>query len=179
MVAGIDPLDDLEAEHVAAALAWMAGTTDLFRRQSRPVAPRQHLVSYLLLVDPADDSVLLCDHRKSGLWLPTGGHVEVDEDPVETVRRECIEELGVEAVFAPALGERPTFLTVTETVGGADLDVSLWFVLDGRSDQTLTPDPGEFHGVRWWRPAEIRATDPRLFDPHLTRMLDKLAATRV
>jgi hypothetical protein len=28
-------------------------------------------------------SVLLCDHRLSGLWLPTGGHVESGEHPLE------------------------------------------------------------------------------------------------
>jgi hypothetical protein len=40
----------------------------------------------LLLVDRPAGSVLLCDHRLSGLWLPTGGPVEPGEHPLGTVR---------------------------------------------------------------------------------------------
>ena len=81
------------------------------------------------------------------MWLPTGGHVEPGEHPTDTVRREVVEELGVPAVFAPAHGARPAFLTVTTTVGRPEdrhVDVSLWYVLSGRRDQPLTPDPAEF-----------------------------------
>jgi len=77
-------------------------------------------VSYFLLIDHDEGSVLLVDHRKAGLWLPTGGHVEPGEHPVATVRREVQEELGIEAAFSPVTGERPVFLTVTETAPSAD-----------------------------------------------------------
>lgn len=36
-------------------------------------------------------------HRKLGMWLPAGGHVEPNEDPVEAVLREVSEEFAVEA----------------------------------------------------------------------------------
>jgi 8-oxo-dGTP diphosphatase len=35
----------------------------------KPLTPSPHLVSYFLLVDRPAGSVLLCDHRLSGLWL--------------------------------------------------------------------------------------------------------------
>jgi 8-oxo-dGTP diphosphatase len=63
----------------------------------------------------------------------TGGHVEVGEDPAETVRREAPEELGTEAAFT-SLGPRPLFLTVPETTGAPEVrhtDVSLWYLLAG------------------------------------------------
>jgi 8-oxo-dGTP diphosphatase len=41
-----------------------------------------------------NDSVLLHLHPKIHLWLPPGGHVELNEDPVETVKREISEETG-------------------------------------------------------------------------------------
>ncbi|MEU0314695.1 hypothetical protein [Nocardioides sp. NPDC006273] len=53
-------------------------------------------------------------------------------------------------------------------------DVSLWFVLAHDRHDPLEPDEREYAGVRWWTPAEIRAADPGLFDPHMGRMLDKL-----
>jgi hypothetical protein len=40
----------------------------------------------------------------------------------------------------------------------------------------LTPDTGEFTGVRWWSAAEVAAAGPAGFDPHLGRFLAKLGA---
>ncbi|MEU1836359.1 NUDIX hydrolase [Micromonospora chersina] len=177
LVEALTPGDELEARHRATALAWLAGTADIFRRV-KPRTPSPHLVAYFLLRDETDGAVLLVDHRKAGMWLPSGGHVEPGEDPAQTVRREMVEELGVPAVFAPALGERPAFLTVTGTVGPPEerhTDVSLWYVLTGSRDQKLIPDPAEFRAVRWWTPAEVTAAPPGTVEPHLGRMLAKLS----
>lgn len=177
LVEALTPADDLEARHRAECLAWLAGTDDIFRRE-KPHTPSPHLVAYFLLRDEADGSVLLVDHIKAGMWLPSGGHVEPGEHPVETVRREVREELGVPAVFSPRYGERPALLTVTETVGRPEerhTDVSLWFVLGGSRDQALIPDPGEFRSVRWWTPHEVAAANPETLDPHMGRMMAKLA----
>ena len=169
--------DDLEARHRCECLAWLRETDDVFRRV-KPRTPSPHLVAYVLLRDDQDGSVLLVDHIKAGLWLPAGGHVEPGEHPVETVRREVAEELGVSAVFLPQPGERPLFLTVTETVGTLEqrhTDVSLWFVLTSSREQVLTPDLGEFHRIRWWTPEEVNDADPETLDPHMDRMIAKLA----
>jgi 8-oxo-dGTP diphosphatase len=178
MVSRLRPIDEVETAHRMRVLDWLSRTDDVFRRV-KPATPAQHLVSYVVPVDPADGSVLLVDHVNAGLWLPPGGHVEVDEHPALTARREVHEELGLVAV-GPALDKRPTFLTVTRTVGvdAGHTDVSLWFVLDCDQGQALSPDRGEFHRVRWWTPAELRAADPARFDPHLRRFLDKLETHR-
>ncbi|MEU5721088.1 NUDIX domain-containing protein [Micromonospora sp. NPDC047738] len=176
LVEALTPGDELEARHRAETLAWLAGTDDIFRRR-KPGTPSPHLVAYFLLRDEADGAVLLVDHRKAGMWLPSGGHVEPGEHPAETVRREVVEELGVPAVFSPAVGERPAFVTVTETVGAPTdrhTDVSLWFVLSGSRGQQLVPDPGEFRAVRWWTPGEVSVAEPGTVEPHLGRMLAKL-----
>jgi 8-oxo-dGTP diphosphatase len=173
----LQPFDDLETRHRSECLAWLRETDDVFRRV-KPRTPSPHLVAYFLLRDDQDGSVLLVDHITAGLWLPAGGHVELGEHPVETVRREVAEELGVPAVFLPQLGERPLFLTVTETVGTSEerhTDVSLWFVLTGSRDQVFTPDLGEFRGIRWWTPLEVSDADPKTLDPHMGRMIAKLA----
>jgi 8-oxo-dGTP diphosphatase len=177
LVNGLRPFDDLEARHRSECLAWLHETDDVFRRV-RPRTPSPHLVAYVLLRDDQDGSVLLVDHITAGLWLPAGGHVEPGEHPVETVRREVAEELGVSAVFFPQPGERPFFLTVTETVGTLEqrhTDVSLWFVLTSSREQVLAPDLGEFRRIRWWTPEEVNDADPKTLDPHLGRMIAKLA----
>lgn len=176
LVSGIEPTDDLGREHSRNALSWLAGTDDIFRRV-KPLTPSPHLVSYFLPVDRPGGRVLLCDHRLSGLWLPTGGHVEPGEHPLDTVRREIVEELGVTAQPDTAFGDKPFFLTMTETVGSPAMrhvDVSLWFALAGRAGQPLHPDQREFAQVRWWTIAELRHADLDQFEPHLLRALDAL-----
>ena len=42
------------------------------------------------------DAVLLRMHDKYDMWLPPGGHVELDEDFVEAAIREAKEEAGVD-----------------------------------------------------------------------------------
>lgn len=175
-ILSVVPRDDLGDRHRHDALSWLAGTDDIYRRV-KPGTPSPHLVSYFLLVDRQARSVLLCDHRLSGLWLPTGGHVEPDEHPADTVRREAREELGVIAQFDEIVGDRPFFLTVTDTTGSPEVshtDVSLWFALSGRVDQTLRPDPREFAAVRWWTAAALRDVDMERFEPHLLRAVAAL-----
>jgi len=173
-VSAIDPFDATEAAHRSEVLGWLERTDDIYRG-AKPATPERHLVSYTCVMDPADGSSLLVDHINAGLHLPPGGHVEPEEDSVDTARREVLEELGLAAEF-PDSPPFPSFVTV-QMAGGVDgghTDVSLWFVLVGRRDMELRPDPDEFHGVRWWAPAELRDAHPAAFDPNLFRFLSKV-----
>ncbi|HEU0085701.1 MAG TPA: NUDIX domain-containing protein [Candidatus Paceibacterota bacterium] len=40
--------------------------------------------------------VLLRKHDKYNIWLSVGGHIELDEDPVEAAKREVKEEVGLD-----------------------------------------------------------------------------------
>jgi 8-oxo-dGTP pyrophosphatase MutT (NUDIX family) len=42
------------------------------------------------------DKLLLRMHDKYNIWLSVGGHIELDEDPVEAATREVREEVGLE-----------------------------------------------------------------------------------
>ncbi len=172
-VKAIQPIDALEATHRSRALAWLASGVDVCRGTVAD-RPDPHLVAYFVLVD-AVGRVLLVDHRKAGLWLPPGGHVERGEEPDVTVRRELEEELGVRTELFEGLPSNPLFLTWTRTVGPQAIhdDVSLWYVLDARSLGPLAPDPGEFHEVRWWSYADAQGLGDRA-DPHLGRFVAKL-----
>ena len=46
-------------------------------------------------------ATLLHWHRKVGLWLPPGGHVEANEDPIQAARREALEETGIVVRILP------------------------------------------------------------------------------
>lgn len=167
----IDPLDALERQHLAEALAWVDSGAELCR-VARPATPPIHLVSYFAVVDA--EHVLLVDHRNAQLWLPTGGHVEPDEHPRETVVRELEEELGlvpVQPVPPPLLVTRTT--TVGLTAGHTD--VSLWYVVHASRAQPLSFDEEEFAAVRWFGFDEVPLERS---DPHLGRFLAKLRSVR-
>ncbi|MFE3638793.1 NUDIX hydrolase [Streptomyces cellostaticus] len=177
VVALIEPADVLEADHQKAALEWIDSGAGLHRIVP-PDQPPMHLVSYFVPFDDATGSMLLTEHRKSGLILPPGGHCEVGELPWQTVRRECVEELGISASAVPWLGPEPLFVTVTETQGLAvrqHTDVSLWHVIEVASnDHRLRLDPGEFDGARWWSFDELLSEPVDRFDPHIHRFARKL-----
>jgi len=163
----IVPLDAVEAEHRADAIAWIASGADLCR-VAKPAIPPKHLVSYFAVVD--DKGMLLVDHKNAQLWLPSGGHVEPGEHPRETVARELLEELGFNA--SHEIGP-PLMITSTETVGlvAGHTDVSLWYVVRAERGQALRCDEDEFNGVRWFDFCEIPFARA---DPHLPRFVQKL-----
>ena len=48
-----------------------------------------------------EDATLLHWHWKVKMWLPPGGHIEENEDPVQAVLREVEEETGVQVEVVP------------------------------------------------------------------------------
>lgn len=48
-----------------------------------------------------NESILLHWHSKVGAFLPPGGHIELNEDPVAALHREIAEETGLETVIIP------------------------------------------------------------------------------
>lgn len=170
----IQPFDDLENEHIADSTAWIDGTDSIFRVK-KPDIPPKHLVSYFVLVDPVQSSVLLGDHIKSQLWLPSGGHVMPDEDPRDTVVRECKEEVGQVAKFLRN-NDHPLFITVTDTVGltAGHTDVSLWYLLKASVHDRINFERREFTDMNWFTFDEILSSHPAIFDPHMHRFTQKL-----
>lgn len=166
----ITPVDLLEADHLARALAWVRSGAPLCRT-APPASPPMHLVSYFPVVSASH--ILLGDHISAGLWLPPDGHVEPGEHPRATVARECLEELRRPAQF---LSHGAVFLTIAQTVGAHPHDdVSLWYPLAGRAGVLPAYDPSEYRAMRWYGFDEVPFDDT---DPHLERFLGKLEAAQ-
>ena len=153
IIRDIVPFDDLEHQHIEETLKWIKSGVPIFRLQ-KPDIPPKHLASYFILFDKSAKKVLLVDHKISGLWLPSGGHVEPNEHPYITVERECLEELGIKANFWQ---KKLIFLTSTNTVGisKGHVDVNLWYILEGCQHTQYKFDTKEFNTVQWFAFDEI------------------------
>ncbi|WP_328877318.1 NUDIX hydrolase [Streptomyces sp. NBC_00299] len=174
LVNGIAPWDDLERAHLRLAGAWLSSGAPVHRTR-KPDVPETHLVSYFVVLDAERGELLLVAHRKAGLWLPPGGHVEPGEDPWAAVERECREELGIPAVASDITGEHPLFLTVTRTRGqGEHTDVSLWYVITADARTLTSYDEEEFTAIRWLTHEQVLAESLDSMDPHMHRFTRKL-----
>lgn len=56
---------------------------------------KRHFTATAFIVDDIKGTLLLW-HKHLNRWMPPGGHVDEDELPEETARRECKEETGLD-----------------------------------------------------------------------------------
>jgi 8-oxo-dGTP pyrophosphatase MutT (NUDIX family) len=167
-VSRISAPDLISRDHLDTAMSWIRSGAPLWRTE-KPATPPVHLVSYFLPADAHTGRFLLVHHRKAGLLLPAGGHVEPFENPWQTVVREASEELRLTPDSGP---QEPIFITVTQTRGpGVHTDVSLWFLLDVTESDIDWYDEAEFSGITWLSAAQILELPADRLDPHMHRFL--------
>ena len=67
---------------------------------------KRHYTATALIVE--NNSVLLHYHEKIKMWLPPGGHIESNEDPIQAVIREVFEETGLKVKVINTSRMNPT-----------------------------------------------------------------------
>lgn len=92
-------------------------------------------------------------HKRLGLWLQPGGHVDPGEWPADAALREAGEELGT-PVRHPVGGPRMVHLDVHDG-GRGHLHLDLRYLLLAAPDAGFEPGEGESQDVRWVPVAEI------------------------
>ena len=105
--------------------------------------------------------VLLHRHKRLGIWLQPGGHLDPGEHPAQAARRETLEETGVAAEH-PDAGPLLLHVDVHEGPRG-HVHLDLRYLLHGDGDAPLRPAPGESPDVAWVARDEV----PRLADASL------------
>lgn len=137
--------------HVAATPreAWSLGRMRaLVRWLAAPLdehADPTHVTTSAIVVDRAG-RVVMHRHRRLGIWLQPGGHVDPGEAPEDAVVREVLEETGCGA--SHLLGDRPLHVDVHEGPRGhVHLDVRYLLALPPGA--TFRPATGESQEVAW------------------------------
>jgi 8-oxo-dGTP pyrophosphatase MutT (NUDIX family) len=149
------PVDDREARSVRQFIQELSVLPHPFDRE----AGLTHVTASAIVIGPR--GVLLHRHRRLGLWLQPGGHLEPGEEPWEAAKREAAEETGLFTLMAKSDG----LVHVDVHQGGADhLHLDVRFLLEAlEADGEPSPGPGESQEVRWfgWDEA-LDVADPGL-----------------
>lgn len=128
---------------------------DPFDRIADPV----HVTGSAIVV--GSQGVLLHRHKRLGVWMQPGGHLEPGESPWEAALRETREETGL-PVREPVEGERLIHLDAHRA--GAHVHLDLRYLLLS-ADIEPAPPPGESQHVQWFTLAEaLELADEALVD---------------
>jgi 8-oxo-dGTP pyrophosphatase MutT (NUDIX family) len=137
---------------------------------------KKDFVATALIFDE-NKRMLLVDHKRTGLWLPPGGHIEETETPEEALVREAKEEtgfnvkvLGQKFKLAEAAGDVksliiPFHLQMEKIPKDSHRDfahehidlVYLCKIISGK----LTHEKKAHHAIKWFSLAEMKKT-PRV-----------------
>jgi 8-oxo-dGTP pyrophosphatase MutT (NUDIX family) len=164
-----EPADAKEAADRAAMLQFLEQLPSAFSA-AQPLA---HFTASALVLDEPRTHACLVLHRKLGLWLQPGGHVEPDDPSLaEAALREVREETGLAGRLAAAA---PVQLDIHEIPERPDLPAHLHldvrFLVIATDDELTLSD--ESTDVRWWPVDEARTAG----DESLARLLAAAATT--
>lgn len=148
--------DHAERESIARVLAELDRLADPFSEQADPI----HVTGSAIVVGPR--GVILLKHKRLGIWLQPGGHVDAGETPWEAAWREAVEETGLALV--PFDGEPPLVHVDVHPGGRGHTHLDLRYVVHVDGDPDPVPPDGESQDVHWfdWPAAIERASDDRL-----------------
>ena len=109
--------------------------------------------------------VVLLEHKRLGIWLQPGGHIDPGETPWDAALRESREETGLVVSFAGPVDDAgvPELVHIDVHEGGrGHTHLDLRYLIDG-GDADPAPPVGESQQIDWfsWSAAIDRA-DPGL-----------------
>jgi len=162
-VATRNPIDDAEQRCIAEMLERFDALAAPFDEDADPV----HVTGSAIVVGRR--GVLLLKHKRLGLWLQPGGHIDAGETPWDAARREVVEETGMHVRFFDGTPEL-VHVSVHDVPGG-HTHLDMRYLFDG-GDADPAPPLGESQDVHWfeWPDAIVRA------EPSLTSILRHLQA---
>ena len=134
-------------------------------RLTRDENPTSHFCAYFAAFNPNTKQVFIGHHKKSGLWLFNGGHIDPNESVATTLTREMSEEWGIQ--FVPE--GFPFIITITEIKSNpagrpCKRHFDLWYKIPINIEPLFDKEKleTEFYECRWMNISEAvnLVTDP-------------------
>lgn len=111
-----------------------------------------HFCVGVVVISRRENKMFAGHHIKSDSWMGAGGHMEADESPLQTVIRECEEEIGLKVVEA-TLFDLTHFDDVNRTSCKEHYD--FFYKVELSSTLDLKFDTNEFHEGGWYTFDEV------------------------
>lgn len=154
-----EPVDRREADSIVAFLAAFDRLEAPLDQESDPI----HVTGSGIVVGPR--GVILLEHKRLGIWLQPGGHLDPGETPWDASLRESREETGLDVRLAGPIDEHgvPGLIHVDVHAGGrGHTHLDLRYLIDG-GDADPAPPEGESQLIDWFAwDAAIDRADPGL-----------------
>ena len=160
-ISALDPVDERESASIARILADAPGLAEPFDEEAGPV----HLTASGFVV--GNQGTILHLHRKLGIWVQPGGHIDPGEAPLDAAVRETREETGLGVISI--IPEGLLFHVDVHPGPRGHIHFDLRYVL-GAPDDDPTPPPEESQDVRWCAFADVATLAERSLVPALTKL---------
>lgn len=159
-ITAISPVDEREQRSIDSTLERLTWPGDCFDEQSNP----HHVTASAFVV--SSRGVILHRHRRLGIWVQPGGHVDAGEGPEAAALRETLEETGL---VASHLDPVTLFHVDVHPGPRGHTHYDLRYVLTA-PPLDPTPDLGESNEVYWFD----FAAAPERAEPAMGPVLVKL-----
>ena len=161
LVARRAPVDAREMASLARFRAELEGRVE----PCSETADTTHVTASVIVIGPR--GIVLHKHKRLGIWLQPGGHIDDGESPGNAALRECLEETGLRAEH---FSGRPELVHVDTHDGPrGHYHLDLRFLLAAPDDDPNPPE-GESPDARWWSFEELRKHN----EPGVTGIIDAL-----
>lgn len=137
---------ELNQSHIRQALQLLETNNIYTRSEGQP----HHFCSFIVPIHRESQSVFIGHHKKANDWIPPGGHIEPNEDPIETVIRESEEELQ----YKPDRDQIQLFdfsiIPIIPPRSECHTHYDFWFAVLMPEQVAFAYDTNEFYNAGWF-----------------------------